>query len=67
MGAAMQKPLLLQAYRPSWQTDIRRSFELERQRLAALAQAAEDRLNQDFGTALGEALIRLAAMPGAAQ
>ncbi|WP_269633173.1 hypothetical protein [Pelomonas sp. BJYL3] len=53
----MRKPILNKPYTPSASTDIRATFQLERQRLA---KAAADREAEDFGMALGVALIRTA-------
>lgn len=52
----MATPILNKPYTPSHATDVRSTFELER---ARLAKEADDHAAEDFGMALGVALIRL--------
>lgn len=57
VGTAVVRPILQQAYRPSHATDIRQSFELERQRLGTYER---DDLATQFAANLGRVLVGLA-------
>lgn len=54
----MVKPILQQTYRRSEATDIRLTFELERQRLTA---SEHDQVGAQFGARLGRALVIVTA------